>query len=76
MLDTSPNRAAVSIAEARTLLGGIANGTIYRLIGMGELRTFRVGRRRLVGIDAIHDYIARAELDAQIEQSDEHNHAA
>lgn len=71
MLDTSPNRAAVSIAEARSLLGGIANGTIYRLIETGALRTFRVGRRRLVGIDAIHDYIARAEENTILEQSDQ-----
>ena len=71
MLDNSPNRAAVSIAEARSLLGGIANGTIYRLIDTGELRTFRVGRRRLVGINAIHDYIARAEQDTVLQQSEQ-----
>ena len=47
------------------MLGGIANGTIYRLIGDGDLRTFRVGRRRLVGVDAIHDYIAHAERNTQ-----------
>ncbi len=76
MLDTSPNRAAVSISEAREMLGGIANGTIYRLIGDGDLRTFRVGRRRLVGVDAIHDYIAGAERDTQLIKSGEHIEAA
>jgi len=76
MLDTSPNRAAVSISEAREMLGGIANGTIYRLIGDGELLTFRVGRRRLVGIDAIYDYISRAERDTPLIKSGEHIEAA
>lgn len=54
-------RAAVSVTEARQMLGGIANATIYELIRSGQLRTFRVGRRRLVGVDAIREYIARAE---------------
>ncbi len=65
MQDMSPTRAAVSVAEAREMLGGIANATIYRLIGSGELRTFRVGRRRLVGVEAIQDYISHAEHNGQ-----------
>ncbi len=59
-----PERAAYTVQEARTLLGGIAHATIYKLIDTGELRTFRIGRRRLIGVDAIRDYIARAEQRA------------
>lgn len=55
------HRAAYSVAEARQLLGGIAQPTIYALIRRGELRTFRVGRRRFVSGEAIRDYIAAAE---------------
>ncbi|MEX0709142.1 MAG: helix-turn-helix domain-containing protein [Woeseia sp.] len=56
-----PHRAAHTIAEARHLLGGIAPATIYALIQRGELRTFKVGRRRFVSNDALHDYIVAAE---------------
>lgn len=58
-------KAAVSVAQARELLGGIANPTIYELINSGELRTFRVGRRRLVSLEAIHDYIRISECGGQ-----------
>lgn len=54
---------AVSIAEARAMLGGIANATIYSLIATGALRSFKVGRRRLIGVDAIKEYIANAERE-------------
>lgn len=63
MQTDSPAKAAVSVAEAREMLGGIANPTIYELINSRELRTFRVGRRRLVSVEAIRDYIANAERE-------------
>lgn len=65
MNDSNPDAAAVTIREACKVLGGISHVTVYRLINSGELRSFRVGRRRLVSIDAIHDYIASAEKGAQ-----------
>ena len=59
-----PYRAAHTIQEARQLLGGISQATVYKLIRHGELRTFRVGRRRFVSDNAIRDYIAAAEREA------------
>ena len=58
-----PHRAAHTITEARQLLGGIAQATIYGLIASGKLRTFKLGRRRFVSGEAIHDYIVCAERD-------------
>ena len=63
MPHTPHDKAAVSILEARTMLGGIAQATIYKLIDDGRLKTFCIGRRRLVGVDAIRDYITRAERE-------------
>ena len=60
-----PDRAAYTIQEARQLLGGIAPATIYGLIRRGKLRTFRVGRRRFVGADAIDEYIRTAERETE-----------
>ena len=64
-IESRPHRVAYSIKEARQLLGGISQATIYKLIGRGELRTFRVGRRRFVGADAIADYIRDAECETE-----------
>lgn len=58
-----PHRAAHSINEARRLLGGIAQPTIYGLIASGKLRSFKVGRRRFVSDEAIRDYITTAERE-------------
>lgn len=63
--ESMPHRAAYTIKEARQLLGGIAPATIYGLIRRGELRTFRVGRRRFVGADAIDEYIRTAERETE-----------
>lgn len=60
-----PHRAAYTIHEARHLLGGIAQATIYGLIKSGELRSFHVGRRRFVSEDAIADYIQAAEQETK-----------
>lgn len=52
-------RLAVSIAEAHALLG-ISRASLYRRMDEGTIVTFRVGKRRLVPLSAIHDLIARA----------------
>jgi excisionase family DNA binding protein len=39
----------------------------YELINNGELRTVKIGARRLVSEDAIVDFIARLETDAGLQ---------
>jgi excisionase family DNA binding protein len=39
----------------------------YELINSGELRTVKIGARRLVSEDAIVEYIARLEADAGLQ---------
>ncbi len=56
-------RDALSVIEARERLGGISNATFYELINTGELRTFKLGRRRLISQEAIHDFIHRKERE-------------
>jgi excisionase family DNA binding protein len=48
---------AVSVEQARVLIGGVSRAHIYRLIARGELRTVRSGARRLVPVSAIDDYL-------------------
>jgi excisionase family DNA binding protein len=57
------NLGACSVAEAGRLIG-VGHSTAKALIREGELRSFRVGRRRLVTYAAIADYIADREAEA------------
>ena len=55
--------SALSVREARKRLGGISNAVFYRLINEEQLRSFKIGRRRLISEDAIREFIrAREEL--------------
>ncbi len=56
-----PDPAAVSIKGAGQMLGGLSHASVYRLIRTGELKSFLAGKRRLISVSAIHDYINRAE---------------
>jgi len=56
-----PHRDALSVVEARERLGGISNATFYELVKDGRLLTFKIGRRRLISQEAIHDFIRRME---------------
>ncbi len=58
-------RAAYSVREARELLGGISQATFYSLKNSGALRTFRIGKRRLVSERAIDDFIRSREEETE-----------
>jgi hypothetical protein len=40
-------------------------GTIWKLIAAGELSSFSIGRRRLITLKSIEDFVARQELKAR-----------
>lgn len=48
----------------RERLGGIGRSLFYEKIGSGELRSVKIGKRRLVPEQAIAEYIARLEAQA------------
>ena len=54
---TIDSNDAVSVIEARKRLGGISNAIFYKLVNSGDLRTFRIGRRRLISRNAIRDFV-------------------
>lgn len=51
-------RLLVSPAEAAQLLG-IGRSRLYEEITSGALRSFTLGRRRLIRIEAIHEWLER-----------------
>ena len=51
---------AYDVAEVLRRLG-VTRPTIYRFLNSGELRSFRLGTRRLVSADALADFIRTRE---------------
>ena len=53
---------ALSVAAAARRLG-IGRSSIYKLIGTGELASIKIGRRRLIRVDVIDAFLAKADDD-------------
>ena len=52
---------AFGIQEVMERLGGVTRPTVYRFLHSGELRSFRLGTRRLVSADALAEFIRARE---------------
>ncbi len=50
-------KLSYSIAEAAHA-AGIGRSTLYRAIGSGELRSLKIGKRRLIPVDALEAWLA------------------
>ena len=61
------NRKAYTVKEARALIGGISQAGFYKLVNAGELKTIKIGGRRLVPAESIDDLIQRAMIADQRE---------
>ena len=59
----TPPLSGLSIDEVCSSLG-LSRQTIYKEIGEGRLKTFKVGRRRLCSPAALADYVAKREQAA------------
>jgi excisionase family DNA binding protein len=64
-----------ALAEAAVRLHGIksaqerlsvSHSTIFELIGSGQLRSVLIGRRRLIPEQAIRDFIAQLDQQAEV----------
>ena len=58
------NERLLDEKATRQRLGDIGRSLFYELIGSGELRSVKIGKRRLVPEQAICEYIARLERQA------------
>jgi excisionase family DNA binding protein len=56
----------ITTNEAARRLGGVGRSTLYDLIRSGRLRTVKIGRRRLVPVDALPDCIASLAEDTLV----------
>ena len=53
---------AVSPAEAGRI-AGIGRTTIYHAISCGDLKSLKIGARRLVAVDALRDWLLKHEVN-------------
>jgi excisionase family DNA binding protein len=56
-IEIRPGTRAISVDQAMEALG-ISHGKIWDLIAKGELRTVKAGRRRLVPVAALDEFVA------------------
>ena len=59
----------MSITETRHALGGIGERTVYQLIYDEEIEATKVGARRMVLVESVHDYVSRLRQKARAETS-------
>jgi hypothetical protein len=59
---TCDSRVLYSIKEARVLLGGISQTTLYALLRTGELASVVIGCRRFISTDAIAEFVKKATI--------------
>ena len=60
--DTTNERLAVSVADAAAM-AGVGRTTLYAALGDGSLRSLKIGRRRLILVEALKMWIASHEID-------------
>lgn len=51
------DRIAVDIETAAEMLG-VSRGALYPLVMAGDVPSFKIGRRRLVPVDALREWVA------------------
>ena len=54
--ETSGQRA-LNLVDARNYLGGISHQTIYRLMGSGSIKSYKIGTRRFILVSDLDRYI-------------------
>lgn len=58
--DSTCERLAVSVEEAAAM-SGLGRTTIYVALGQGSLRSLKVGKRRLIRVEALKAWMAAHE---------------
>lgn len=62
------NRLAVSVPEAAEALGGVSENTIWNLLRDNRLRRVKVGRRTLVPVSSLEEFVSGISEGDRLEQ--------
>lgn len=59
-----PERRLYPIPEAAEQLGGITERMLWTLVARGDIKSVKVGRRRMIPATALDTYVAGLEVEA------------
>lgn len=60
--EPTPKHAPIAVSpDEAARLAGIGRTTLYAALAKGDLPSIKIGTRRLVRVDAIHEWLARNE---------------
>ena len=60
--DKTTERLAVSVEDAAAM-AGVGRTTLYAALGAGSLRSLKIGKRRLIRVEALKAWIAAHEAE-------------
>jgi len=60
--DTMNERLAVSVEDAAAM-AGVGRTTLYAALGNGSLRSLKIGKRRLIRVEALNAWIVAHETE-------------
>ncbi len=60
--DKTAERLAVSVEDAAAM-AGVGRTTLYAALGAGSLRSLKIGKRRLIRLEALEAWIAAHEAE-------------
>jgi len=60
-----PDQLSYTIEQAAEAIG-VSRSTLCRLITTNQINTFKVGKRRLISVQALQAFIARKEKEAEL----------
>ncbi|NQW09430.1 MAG: helix-turn-helix domain-containing protein [Alphaproteobacteria bacterium] len=63
--DMTTERVAVSVEDAAAM-AGIGRTTIYAALGSGTLPSLKIGKRRLIRVEALKAWIASHETETDV----------
>ena len=58
-----PTHPLANDVDTSAELAGVSRATLYKEIKVGRIRTFKVGARRLISVDALRDWIRDREAE-------------
>ena len=64
-LNTQPTPPIAVSPDEAARLAGIGRTSLYAALAKGDLKSIKIGTRRLIMIDAIHEWLASYQTDAE-----------
>ncbi|MEP1521143.1 helix-turn-helix domain-containing protein [Ascidiaceihabitans sp.] len=66
MTNTTHQTAPIAVSpDEAARLAGIGRTSLYAALAKGDLKSIKIGTRRLIKVEAIHEWLASNQTDAE-----------